>query len=310
MVDINSAVVTGGLGGSGSWVVDNLAKQGVDVLCIDQFGPSGNAPDNVSFYQADLTEQGEAWELIEYADPDAVIHFANIPRMGVCAGSRTFENNTLANYNVMVAAGRVGAEVVWTSSECTYGTVFTETTELPEYFPIDEAHPTGAPDPYGTSKVVGEEIAKMVTRRYGVPITSIRPSWINYPGEYFTTEIRESFDPEMAAITGDRNTHIPSGNFWSYIDIRDIVSLVDAVLDADIEGHEVYLGVADENYLGRSTAETIEAVFGDVPDECALEGEQSALSNAKAKAELDWKPVHTWQSALNEDVPGPSFVEN
>lgn len=310
MVDIESAVVTGGLGGLGSWIVDDLAERGVDVLSIDRFSPSGEGPDNVSFYQADLTDQGQAWELIEYADPDAVIHCANVPEMGVHAGGKTFENNVLSSYNVMDAAGQVGAEVVWMSSECTYGTVFAETTELPNYFPIDEAHPTGAPDPYGTSKVVGEEIAGMVTRRYGIPITSVRPSWINYPGEYFTTEIRETFDPETAAVTGDRNTHIPSGNFWSYVDIRDMVSLVDAVLDADIEGHEVYLGVADENYLGRPTAETIEAVFGDLPEDCALEGEQSALSNAKAKADLDWEPAHSWQSAQDEDVPAPSFVGN
>lgn len=308
MVTINSVVVTGGLGGSGSWVVDNLADQGIDVMCIDQVSPSGGAPDNVSFYQADLTNQAEAWELIEYARPDTVIHFANVPAMGICSGGQTFENNVLANYNVMDAAGRVGAEIVWASSECTYGTVFAETTELPQYFPIDEEHPIGAPDPYGTSKVVGEEIGRMVNRRYGVPVTSIRPSWINYPGDYFTTEIRESFDPETAAVTGDRNTHVPSGNFWSYIDVRDIVSLVDAVLDADTSGHEAYIGVADENYLGRPTSETIDAVFGSLPDKCDLEDEQSALSNVKAKADLNWEPAHTWRSALDENVPSPSFV--
>ncbi len=308
MVAIDSAVVTGGLGESGSWIVDDLARRGVDVTCVDQVGPSGDAPENVSFYRADLTDQGEAWELIDYARPDAVIHFANVPAMGICPGGRTFENNVLANYNVMDAAGRVGSEVVWASSECTYGTVFAETTELPEYFPIDEEHPVGAPDPYGTSKVVGEEIGRMVHRRYGVPVTSIRPSWIQYPGEYFTTEIRESFDPGTAAVTGDRNTHVPSGNFWSYIDVRDIVSLVRAVLDADTEGHEAYVGVADENYLGRPTAETIDAVFGGLPEECDLEGEESALSNAKARADLDWEPAHTWRSALDEDVPAPSFA--
>lgn len=308
MPPIDRAVVTGGLGGLGRWITDNLAALGVDVMCVDRVRPTGEVPNNVSCYQADLTEQGEALDLIEYADPDAVIHLAAVPAMGHRPGQRTFETNVIATYNVLDAAGRVGAEAIWTSSECAYGTVFTERTELPEYFPIDEAHPIGAPDPYGTSKVVGEEIARMVTRYYGTDVTSIRPSWVNYPGRYFTTPLREEFDAATARIHSDRDVHLPSGNFWSYIDIRDIVTLVDAVLAADISGHEIYLGVADDNYLGLPTAETIEAVFGELPDRCDLDGDQSALSNAKAKAELDWTPQHSWRTAATEEIPGPPFA--
>lgn len=78
----------------------------------------------------------------------------------------------------------------------------------------------------------------------------------------------------------------PSGNFWSYVDIRDVVSIVDAALAADIDGHEAYHAMDADNYLGRPTADVIEIVFGARPAECNLEGEESAFSTAKATTEL------------------------
>ena len=124
---------------------------------------------------------------------------------------------------------------------------------------------------------------------------------MNYPGSQQLARVRETFDPETAE---------PSGNFWSYVDVRDVVSMVEAALETDHGGHETYLAVAAENYLGRPTAETIEAVFGDLPAECDLEGEESAFSTAKAREELGWEPVHSWREAEDEAIAGPVFLDD
>jgi nucleoside-diphosphate-sugar epimerase len=290
-------LVTGGLGRAGSWVVKRLADQNHDVTCVDQHTPEDPRSD-VQFYAADLTDQGEAWELIQTTDPDYVVHFAAIPAVGIRAGTETFENNVSSTYNVLVAAGTADADVVWTSSESAYGTVFAEETWLPDYLPLDEAHELRPEDPYGTSKTVGEEVAKMVTRKYGVSVVSIRPSWVNHPGRYGTAETRESFDPETADL---------SGNFWSYVDVRDLSRAVEHAMDADVAGHEAVLAVADENYLDRPTAEVIEQVAGDLPPECDLEGDQSALSNAKVADLLGWEPAHSWRTAEDETAEYPAF---
>ena len=95
------------------------------------------------------------------------------------------------------------------------------------------------------------------------------------------------------------------GNFWSYIDIRDIASVVSAALAADIDGHEPLLVAADENYGGEPTVELVEERFGEVPDDVSLAGEESAMSNARAKELLEWAPEHTWREARDEDVEEP-----
>ena len=96
------------------------------------------------------------------------------------------------------------------------------------------------------------------------------------------------------------------GNFWSYIDVRDITSIVAAALDADIEGHEAVFAVADENYAGRPTTELFQELFGAVPEPCELSGETSAISNARAADLLDWEPGHSWREAADEDADGPT----
>ncbi|WP_436343205.1 NAD-dependent epimerase/dehydratase family protein [Natronorubrum sp. FCH18a] len=292
-------VVTGATGGAGSWIVDHVADAGHEVIGIDLERPPRER-DNATFLEADLTEQGQAFEAVLDPEPDAVIHFAGIPRMGITTGTETFLTNVSSAYHVFEAAGRAGADVIWASSESLYGMPFAAEPFLPDSLPIDESHPMRPEDGYGTSKLVGEELAAKTVRKHGISVASIRPSWIQYPGEYRATDGNAAFDPETAD---------PSGNFWSYVDVRDVVSIVDAALEADIDGHEAYHAIAAENYLGRETGDVIETVFGDLPAACDLEGEQSAFSTAKARQELGWEPEHSWREAEDADVNGPSFLD-
>jgi nucleoside-diphosphate-sugar epimerase len=183
---------------------------------------------------------------------------------------------------------------VWASSESTYGWAFAREPTLPDELPITEAHPTRPEDPYGTSKVAGEEVARMVARRYGVPVTSVRPSWIQYPGEYRCRSLDDLGDG--------------AGNFWSYVDVRDVASLVSSALAVDEGGHDAVHAAAADNYLGRPTRTVVEEFFGRVPDDCRLEGEASALSTAKAGGLFDWQPEHTWREAADATVETPSLL--
>ena len=305
------AVVTGGLGGSASWIVASLAEQGWDVRCIDFDRPNPEAgPPNVDFRAADLTDRGSTRELIDEFDPNHVVHFAAFPNPLGHAGGQVYENNIVATYNVLTAAGSTGADAVWASSETVYGTVFAEPSFLPDYFPIDVDHPLRPEDPYATSKVSGEEVAKMVTRRYGVDVASVRPSWINYPGAYQTSVIREHFDAETADLGDDFGitSHEAAGNFFSYVDIRDVVSLVETAMEADLDGHDRFMAVAADNYLDVDTAEAVEAVYGDLPDQCDLSGDESAIDYERARDVLDWAPEHSWREAETESVEGPGFL--
>ncbi|OYR45041.1 NAD(P)-dependent oxidoreductase [Halorubrum sp. Hd13] len=296
-------LVTGSCGGVGSWAVDHFAEAGQEVVGVDRRLPSGTR-ENAAFKAADLTDYGETKQLVEAADPGAVVHLAAIPNPDHHAGSRVFENNVVSTYNVLDAAGAAGARIAWASSESCYGHAFAEEHWLPDAFPIDEETPTEPEDPYGLSKVVGEEIAARVARRYGVSAVSLRASWVNYPGAYETRAAREAFDPATAE---------PSGNFWSYVDVRDLIAAVEAAIDPaapepPVAGHEAVLVTAAENFVGRDTAAAIEAVHGDLPDDCDLDGDETAFDLGKAKRVLGWEPAHSWREAEGVDVDGPEFV--
>ncbi|WP_158058344.1 NAD-dependent epimerase/dehydratase family protein [Halorussus halophilus] len=293
---METVVVTGGLGRSGRWIADYLARENF-VVCIDQTHPGWeiDAHENVDFRAADLTDRGQALDLLAELDPDAVVHWAALPSPTRHAGGRVFETNVTATYNVLVGAGRADARIAWASSESAYGFPFADEKRLPDRLPIREATDLRPEDPYGTSKVVGEEVAKMVTRKYDVPVASIRPSWIQYPGEYNCLDARE--DLEAGA-----------GNFWSYVDVRDVASIVAASLAADFDGHEPFHAAAAENYLEMPIEEALQEVFGELPADCNVSGDDGALSVAKAREVLDWEPDHSWHEAGDEEVEGPELV--
>jgi UDP-glucose 4-epimerase len=304
----NVIAVTGGLGGVGSWVVDRFAGDGHDVVCIDQRTPheGADSAENVEFFAADLADAGETSDLLHAVDPDAVVHLAAIPDPTSHAGTRVFSNNVLSTYNVLFAAGRLGADIAWTSSESAYGFPFSEELMRPDYVPIDESHPMRPEDPYGVSKVAGESVAEMVARRFGVSVASIRPSWVQYPGVYAASDVRRG----LAVGELEPGTKPPgSGNFWSYVDVRDLVDLLCGAVETDLDGHEPYLCHAAENYVGVETERLLTAIgIGSASGASSLSGEECAFTTEKAFDDLGWEPEHTWRTAESESVEGPSFT--
>jgi UDP-glucose 4-epimerase len=286
-------VVTGGRGTTGRWVVDRLVETH-SVTCFDRALPETGHPD-VSYRALDLTDAGAVFDALTELRPDAVVHWAAIPVAGQHPGVDVYRNNTLSAHSVLTAAGRVGADVVQASSDGAYGFFFAAETPLPDRLPIPESHALRPEDPYGLSKVVTEDIGATVARRDGVSVTSIRPSWIQEPGAY------PCRDPEYVE---DRSAG--AGNFWSYVDVRDVAELVADALGADHEGHEALNCVAADNALGEPLSDLVESYYGDLPEVCTVEGDASAYDISKAQSLLGWEPAHSWRDAAEEDVTAPT----
>jgi len=295
-----TVLVTGGLGRSGRWVVDRLADE-YDVVCVDLDHPGFDelGRDGIEFRAVDLTDAGEILDATTEIDPDAVVHWAAIPAAGRHAGTHVFETNSLAAYNTLTAAGRVGARVVQASSDGAYGFFFHEEWSLPDELPITEAHARRPEDAYGVSKVVAEEVGAAISRRDGVSVASIRPSWIQFPGDYPCRG--DGYVDDLSA---------GAGNFWSYVDVRDVAEMVAAALSADLAGHETFNCVAADNALGRPLLDLLSEYYGDVPAAWAdsVAGDASAFSTAKAREVLGWEPDRSWREAADEDVPEPELT--
>jgi nucleoside-diphosphate-sugar epimerase len=293
---MDTLVVTGALGTLGRWTVDELADD-YNIVALDRHEPREGSPyDTVEYLAADLTEQGPAWELITDVDPEAVVHLAAVPGAGHRASTETFLQNVTSTYNVLTAAGEADADVVWSSSEATYGVTYRDQARPLDSLPVDETHPQRPEDGYGLSKVVGETIAQRTTRHYDVSVASLEPTWIQVPGDYETADVRADFDSDDPT---------PSGSLWCYIDVRDVSRLVRAALETGVSGHERYIAVAEDNYIDDPTAPAIEAAWGDLAPTCDIEGDAAAFSTAKAQDDLDWRPRHSWRDAETADVPGP-----
>ena len=292
-----TVLLTGALGDVGSRVVDRLAEH-THVVGVDLEQPRGTRA-NADFRAVDLTEQGPTWETIGEVDPAKVVHLAAISDPLDNPGTRVFENNVRSTYNVFRAAGQQGTDVVWTSSQAVYGALFARSEWTPEYLPIDEAHDCRPEDAYGLSKVCCEETAGTIARRHGVSVTTIRPASVFAPDK---SRVRPPRD------ASDLSTDPRAGNLGAYVDVRDVARLVEAALVDPPDGHETVLCVADENYLGRETAELVRAICGDLPEDCVLEGRASAFSNAKARRLFGWEPTHEWGTGDPDPVSGPTWV--
>ena len=292
---METVLVTGGRGASGRWIVDRLAGDyEVVVVDYDHPGLGVDPAPHVSFRAADLAERDQALDVVAAVDPDAVVHWAAIPVAGTHPEGRVFETNALAAKHVLDAAGRADAPVVQASSDGAYGFFFAEPTPFPDELPVTEAHPLRPEDPYGLSKVTAEAAAGAAARRHGVPAVSVRPSWIQYPGAYACRAEEYVTDLDAGA-----------GNFWSYVDARDVAELVAAALESPHSGHEAVNCVGPDNALGRPLPELMREQYGRLPDDCAVEGDAAAYSVAKAERLFGWEPTHSWREASDEEVAPP-----
>lgn len=288
-------VVTGGLGGSGRWIIDEFISNNYQVTSLDQVRPNWGAASSyydIDFREVDLTNGGEVYEIIHDIDPDAVIHWGAYPNPLQSTGGRVFTNNVESTYYVLTAAGQCGADIVLASSEAVYGYAFTDALSMPAEFPITTEEPMRPADAYGLSKMVAEEIGKTATRRYDVSATAIRPAWIQYPGEYDCLKIQSA--PEYG-----------KPHFWAYCDIRDLKRAVRAAVETSTDGFEAVHVMAEDNYMGESTANLIEREFDATPNAIELTDDEVAYSLERTHELLSWSPSHSWKTAAEESIDPP-----
>lgn len=288
-------VFTGGTGKAGRHAVPYLQGKGYDILNVD-LKPL-DLP-GVTTLITDLTDSGQTFNALtthfsldHYADgapptaPDAVVHFAAIPRVGIEPDNKTFAANVTSTYNVIEAAMKLGVrKVIFASSETTYGVCFAEGDQDYHSFPLEEDYDSDPMDSYGLSKVVNEKTARAFAMRYGADIYALRIGNVIEPHEY------DAFPGYIA------NPPIRKRNAWSYIDARDLGEIVHLCLQKDGLGYQVFNAVNDTITADLPTAEFLAKYCPNTPVTREMGKHEAPLSNRKIRDVLGFKEAHPWRN--------------
>ena len=284
-------VVTGGSGRLGQFVVRELFTHAHQVCALDLTKPR-ECP--APTYVADLSDIGSLFE--HFKNADAVIHLARrrfpYTESGFNASTQRWEfpdaagdaarfnANVAMTNNVLAAAQAAGMKkAVCGSSLAVYGFYYPTTQLVPDYLPVDEAHPLRPQDPYGLTKLVGEKLGAALSQKSAMPVASLRFSGI-YTEEHRTllTERRKS--------PLSRGT----GALWSYIDARDAARACRLALEADFSGHQAFNICAPDTFMHTTTRELIQHFLPQVKViRDSLAGCSSGYAVHKADAMLGFK---------------------
>ena len=285
-------VVTGAHGKVGRAATQALLDAGHEVLATDLTRPGfeRKPPGSADYRMADLTDAGDAFAVIRGAD--VVVHTAAIPEPTGNTPHMVFQTNIMATFNVVEAAVRFGVQrIVNISSETVPGFFFPERPFLPSYAPVDELHPARPQDPYALTKLFGEQLMDAAVQRSDVRAISLRPSWVQYEGNY-----EQNLGPQI------RDASVLSPNLWSYIDAYDLADAIVLAAESDLPGHDVFYIASPDNVGGHDFAAVLKEHYGDQIELRPLDRvDASGISSRKAMDVLGWSPKRSWRDYLDSD---------
>ena len=173
-----NVLVTGGAGYIGSHTCKALRAAGYTPVTYDnlvyghewavKWGP---------LETGDILDQERLLEVLRRFRPAAVIHFAAFAYVGesVTDPAKYYRNNVVGTLSLLDAMLEAGVPNIVFSSTCaTYG--------IPDTVPITEAEPQKPINPYGTSKLMVEQILADYRVAYGLNSVALRYFNAGSPG--------------------------------------------------------------------------------------------------------------------------------
>ena len=157
-------LVTGGCGYIGSHTVVELLDENYEVVIVDNLCNSKKdvvdkiktiTGKDVKFYEEDVCDKKALQKIFEENKIDAVIHFAGLKAVGesVAEPLRYYRNNLDSTLTLLeVMAEHKCYKIVFSSSATVYG--------APKSLPIKEDFPLHTTNPYGSTKLMIEQILK------------------------------------------------------------------------------------------------------------------------------------------------------
>ncbi len=204
------ALITGGKGFVGHWLVAHLEAHGDDVAVID--------------IETDVADGAAVGRVMADVEPEAVYHLAAMTHVGESWDdpSRVLKVNVLGTAEVLAAARSHAAEarVLVVSSAEIYGAV------TPEQLPLREDSPAAPASPYAASKLAAEVVALQAWRGYRQPVIVVRPFNHIGPGQspnFFVPALAQRIvEAQRAGAASLRVGTLTTRR--DFTDVRDVVA--------------------------------------------------------------------------------------
>jgi UDP-glucose 4-epimerase len=268
-------LVTGHRGHVGRSVAAHLAHAGHNVAGFD--GASGD-----DLLDADAVKRA--------ADGcAAIVHLGALAHDTAGSPEQIMAVNVLGTWHVLLAAAAASVtRVVHFSSAQVFG--IAEGERLPDYFPIDDAHPRRATRAYGLSKQLTEDLCAGFTARTGIATVALRPVWVWDPGMYERIEARWRAEPS--------SEWQPFWEYGAFVDVRDVTVAVQQALTVPLSGHHrMLLCAADiaatEPSLGMAARLAATVPVND-PAIFREEPWRALVDCSTAARVIGWRPRYTW----------------
>ena len=238
---METILVTGGAGYIGSHTCVELLNSGYDVVVFDNLYNASKESlrrvekitgKKVKFYEADMRNKAVMEKIFAENKIDAVIHFAGLKAVGesVQKPLMYYDNNISGTLVLLEVMGKAGCKkIVFSSSATVYGD--------PERLPIDEECRLSVTNPYGSTKLMLENIMRdlhvadnswnIILLRYFNPVGAHESGLI---GEN-PRGIPNNLTPYIAQVAGGKLKEINVfGNDYPTPDgtgVRDYIHVVD-----------------------------------------------------------------------------------
>lgn len=320
-------LVTGATGYIGSHTCVELLNAGYDVVGIDNF--INSKPDvldkvericgkGIKFYEGDVTSAELLQSVFAENKIDAAIHFAGLKAVGesVAKPLEYYRNNLLSTINLcQVMRDNDVKKIIFSSSATVYGT--------PKSVPIREDFPLSTTNPYGTTKLMCEQILQdavvadpnwcVCLLRYFNPIGAHasgligeEPNGIPNNLMPYIVKVAKGELSNLNVFGDDYPTHDGTG-VRDYIHVLDLalghVKAIDSIMNNS--GVNIYNLGTGNGYSVLDLVKTFQRVNNiEVPYAIASRrpGDiaECYADAAKALRELGWKATHTLEDMCRD----------
>jgi UDP-glucose 4-epimerase len=302
----STALVTGGLGYIGSYVVRDLVERGWQVRVFDNYYRCDRkvAAELAKIPEVDVVE-GD----VRYANAvesvmrgaDAVVHLAAVClNKSISDPTESIDVNLLGTQNVYDAAARASVQrIVYASSASVYGN--------PTTLPMRETDKPAPITPYCTAKLAGEHLLSFYAQRSKLSWLALRFFNVYGPGQptdaYYTsvvlTFLRRLAKGEPPVIDGKGEQSM------DFVHVSDVARAVGLAIDSAASGEVLNVGTGTQTTVAQLADLLIKAIDANVkpvfrPREVLVTQREAAID--RIREVLGWEPTVGLSEGLNSVV--------